>query len=635
MKEEAQKGWTLVLPSVEIYRDSCNVYAISHAGGTAFVNAGAGQWLAALPPRFRRPHALLCTHYFRDHAAGAARAAEMGMRVIVPAGELEIFQDPGQHFRERKTFIIYDNIWDTFVPIEGVAAEAAHDYAVLDIDGLEVSVVPLPGVTPNHTGYAVNLPDSGRRCVFSGEAIHSSGRMARIAPLQYDYNDLGGAVNAYWSAGELRLGRHDALLPSLGAPILEDVDSALAALEQSLTRLCAGRPHERELLKLVNDDSLTRVTDHVWMEPLAEAASWFLISKSGKALVMDYGYRGGFGVWPPPEGGKKWHWPSYSYRSRRRPLLHGVSALKRQFGIDRIDVALIGHFHDDHVCGVPMLQRLYGTECWVPENFSDLLLYPEAHKLPCNWPEAPRVDRVLPLGRAFSWEEYAFRVEPMSGHTRFSVAILFEADGKRFAHTGDQYFFQNRNAPAADDWAATEMYQNHVYQNGAFIESYRESARMLSEWRPDIVISGHQLPMFTDAAFFEKVSRWGDEFAELHAMSAAVGTDEAHFGIDGGGGWIWPYRQHLREGERATVRVTVRNPFNTPETLRVRLAGPAGWIGSEGTVKAAPRGEVTCELSILPAGQCRRQPIAAELLVGDRTFGQVCEALVTVGGLHF
>jgi glyoxylase-like metal-dependent hydrolase (beta-lactamase superfamily II) len=350
---------------------------------------------------------------------------------------------------------------------------------------------------------------------------------------------------------------------------------------------------------------------------------------------MDYGYRGGFGVSPPPDSGKNSQWPYYSYRSRRRPLLHGVAALKRQFGIDRIDVAMIGHFHDDHVCGVPVLQRLFGTECWVPENFSDLLADPMAHKFPCNWPEALRIDRILPLGREFSWEEYSFRIEPISGHTRFSVAILFEADGKRFAHTGDQYFFQNRNAPAADDWAATELFQNHVYQNGAFLESYRESARMLSEWRPDIVISGHQLPMFTDAAFFEKVSGWGNEFAELHKTAAAVGADEAHFGIDGWGGWIWPYRNHVKEGEKVTVRVTVRNPFNRPEALRVRIVGPAGWEGSEQTVRAGPRAEVSCQLSIIPAGTCRRQPIAAELLVHERTFGQVCEALVTVGGRHF
>ena len=175
------------------------------------------------------------------------------MRILAPTGELDIFADPEQHFRERKTFITYDNIWDTFAPIEPATVEAAHDYATLDIDGLSVSVIPLPGVTPNHTGYAITLPETGQRVAFAGEAIHSPGRMARIAPLQYDYNDLGGAVNAYWSAGELRRGRYDALMPSLGEPMLVDVDGALVALEGSLTRLCAGRPHERELLKVIND----------------------------------------------------------------------------------------------------------------------------------------------------------------------------------------------------------------------------------------------------------------------------------------------------------------------------------------------------------------------------------------------
>jgi glyoxylase-like metal-dependent hydrolase (beta-lactamase superfamily II) len=557
------------------------------------------------------------------------------MRVLAPAGELEIFADPEQHFRERKTYITYDNIWDMFAPIEAATAEPAHDYATLDIDGLAVSVVPLPGVTPNHAGYALTLPGSSRRIAFSGEAIHSPGRMARIAPLQYDYNDLGGAVNAYWAAGELRRGEYDALLPSLGDPILSGVDGALAALEQSLVKLCAGRPNERALLERINEDRLERVTNHVWMEPLAEAASWFLISDSGKALVMDYGYKGGFGVWPAPLGDKKWQWPSYSYRSRRRPLLHGLRSLKLQLGIHRIDVAIIGHFHDDHVSGVPMLQRLSGTECWVPENFADLLRYPEAHKFPCNWPEAPRIDKVLPLGREFTWEEYTLRVEPMSGHTRFSVAILFEADGKRFAHTGDQYFFQNRLAPGDDDWANAEVMQNHVYQNGAFLDSYRETARLLSAWRPDIVISGHQFPMLTNDAFFATIDAWGEDYALLHETAVAVGADEAHFGIDGWGGWIWPYRSHVAEGEAVKVRVTVRNPLNSRETLRIRLTGPEGWAGSEQSVAAGPRAEVSCELTILPAGPCRRWPITAELLAGDRTFGQVCEALVSVGGARF
>ncbi|MFQ5796697.1 MAG: MBL fold metallo-hydrolase [Candidatus Bipolaricaulia bacterium] len=66
--------------------------------------------------------------------------------------------------------------------------------------------------------------------------------------------------------------------------------------------------------------------------------------------------------------------------------MHSLDGLRKNFGIDRIDVVLVSHFHDDHVCGVPVLQRLFSTECWVAENFADLLEHPEAHCFPCTWP---------------------------------------------------------------------------------------------------------------------------------------------------------------------------------------------------------------------------------------------------------
>jgi len=629
-------AWQPVLADVEVLRESCSIYAVKSPGGTVFVNAGTGAWLDSIPERFLPPFTVLCTHHFRDHAAGAAKASRMGMTVFVPEGEFEIFADPVQHFRERQNYIVYDNIWDTFSPIEPADVQAARDYDTLDIFGLKVSVVPLPGVTPNHCGYALVTPLSRREVVFCGEAIHSRGRMARIAPLQYDYNDLGGAVNAYFSAGDLRARRIEVLLPSLGAPILQDIDGALASLQESLQRLCAGRPDESALINLIGDDRLQRVTDHIWMSTRSEALSWYLISESGKALVIDYGYRGAFGPYPRVGGGKFWHWPASGNRARRRVLMHGIEPLQRQFGIDRIDVALISHFHDDHVAGVPMLQRVFGTGCWVPENCADLLAHPDAHRFPCDWPQPIRIDRRLPLDRPFAWEEFSFRLAPMSGHTRFSAAIAFEADGKRFAHTGDQFFLTGGNGAGSEGgWAGAQMQQNHVYRNGAFIDSYRETAALMRDWRPDIVLSGHRLPMHTDAAFFSLLDDWGEKFAELHRSAMVLGDDEEHFGLDSWGGWIWPYRIHVQEGETIKARVIVRNPLPTKATLTVRLVGPEGWRGETVSVDADPRGEASCELSILPSDPCRRQPIAAELLVGDRTFGQVAEALVTVGGAAF
>ncbi|MCB0059529.1 MAG: hypothetical protein KDE45_20970, partial [Caldilineaceae bacterium] len=75
----------------------------------------------------------------------------------------------------------------------------------------------------------------------------------------------------------------------------------------------------------------------------------------------------------------------------------------------------------------------------------------------------------------------------------------------------------------------------------------------------------------------------------------------------------------------------VRNPLPRAAALAVRLVGPAGWQGTAATISAAARAEVSVELEITPAGACTLQPIAAELTVDGQPFGQVAEALVSVG----
>src|SRR5260370_859275 len=99
-------------------------------------------------------------------ACGGAGASRVGMTVFVPEGELEIFADPVQHFRERQSYIVYDNIWDHFAPIEPANVQAARDYDTLLVNGLQVTVVPLPGVTPNHCGYALVTPVSKLEVMF-------------------------------------------------------------------------------------------------------------------------------------------------------------------------------------------------------------------------------------------------------------------------------------------------------------------------------------------------------------------------------------------------------------------------------------------------------------------------------------
>ena len=630
-------SWEQIFPSVYLWADSCNVYAIhGPSGETVIVDAGTGDWIDHVGELPGAPVALLCTHFFRDHSAGAGRAArDLGLPVLVPEREEALFSDPVEHFRGRNTYVSYTNYWDHFAPIESIpVASVLRDYERLVIAGLEIEVVPLPGATVNQIGIAFTIPGTTLRAVCSAETIHSPGRVPRIAPLQYNYNDLTGAVEVYFSASELRRRNLDVLLPSLGRPIWSDVDDALDRTRDSMVALCRGRTNESAMLMSEDLPELVRITDHVWQAANSSSSTWFVISEGGTALALDYGYhdKRGFSSLPL----------SVSYR--KRPLLHAIDALKRQLGVTRIDVVIPSHFHDDHISGIPVLQRLFGTRCWVPETFADLLMAPHEHAFPCNWPVPIRVDRRIQNQEEVWWEGFRFEFAPMSGHTRFASLIGFEADGVRFAHTGDQYSFlapETAEGHADDQLPISEIVrdpsrlklgQNHVFRNGALLDGYSQSGRWLETWHPDLVISGHWAPIATNAAFFGLIARRSIDYENLHREAMPLGTDEVHFDLDSWGGWLTPYRVHLKPGEQARVRATVRNPLPTIATLDLELVGPFGWRGSTATLVASPREEVTCELTIIPSGECRRQPIAVQLRANGHQFGQIAEAIVSVGG---
>jgi len=571
--------WQSVLPNVYLFGDSCNIYAVAGPEGMLIIDAGTGKWLEHLDELPKKPVALACTHYFRDHAAGAVMAQRAGIPVFVPEGEAGIFADPAEHFRRRETYIIYDCLWDLFAPIEPVkVAGVLRDYEKLTLAGLEVEVIPQPGVTITQVGLAVKIP-GGRRVIFSAETIHSPGKVARVAPLQYNYNDLGGALNVYFSAHVLREHAADALLPSLGIPMLEGTDDALAKVQQTMKDLCRNRPGMSEQFEKVGLEPMHKITEHVYQSGAGLANTWFILSDSGKVLAIDYGYNFFLGTYC---------WPAQSKPTTRRALLHSLKGLKQQLGRDRIDTVLLSHFHEDHTCGVPLLQRLFGTQVWAADNFADLVEFPERHCFPCNWHIPMKVDRRLPVDMSpVRWEEYTFRLAPMDGHTRFAALIAFEADRKRFAHTGDQYFFQNRTADAG--YENNLVMRNYVFRNGALIDGYERSGRWMLEYRPDIVIQGHQPAMITDGHFFARIEDFSKEYREMHEAAMPLGADETHFNLDGWGGWIWPYHTRQKSSGPATVRVTVRNPLPRAATLQVRLVGPKGWKGTSTLFDAEAR----------------------------------------------
>jgi glyoxylase-like metal-dependent hydrolase (beta-lactamase superfamily II) len=607
-----------IAPDVWLFNDSCNVYAVRGPQGFIIIDAGTGHWLNALDQLPGKVHALLLTHYFRDHSAGASLAAAQGIPVYAPEAEAHIHTNPLHHFSQRETWCIYDNNWDLFAPIAPTPlAGQLLDYTTITLAGLKIQILPAPGVTMTQSALAITLPSTSQRAVFCAEAIHSPGKLARIAPLQYNYNDLYGAFQCAWTAARLISHKPDALYPSLGKPITHAPIPALELLIQNLTTLCQDRPTlPPDLFAKIHEAPLKQISKHVYLDTSSWAFSWYIISDSGKALALDYG---GF----HPNHLR----PAFAHRHTWRPVLHGMDWLKKQFGIDGIDTVLLSHFHDDHVAGVPLLQRLYNTKCWVPENFAPLMEHPEAHIFPCNWPVKLRIDKTLPLNQPFQWEEFTFNLWPMSGHTRFSALIGFEADGLRYAHTGDQYFFTK----PGDNWAANTRAQNHVYRNGAFLDSYAHSGKAMLDWRPHVVLTGHAPAMFTDDAFFDHIKAWDTDFQSLHKLIMPLSDTDTHLEVDSWSGWAWPYRIHLPAPGQASFQATIRNPLPRDVTATLRLALPPGWSGPDVPLKLKARQEATATLHFHAATLCARQPIAIELLIDGQSYGQGIEAQVTVG----
>ncbi len=584
------------------------------------IDAGTGAWLAARAELPAPVRALACTHFFRDHSAGAAEAARQGIPVYAPYWEQEQLADAPGLFQRRETFIIYDNVWDFFAPIEAIPlAGVLRDYDTVPLAGLPFAIVPTPGVTLGAISLCCAV--DGRRFAFCGEAIHSPGKLARVAPLQYNYNDLSGAVNVIFAARQLRQQQPDVLAPSLGAPITAETEAALLALEESMRRLLAGRPGYLQLLASWHDDPLRQVSEHVYQSTFGNASSWFIISDSGKALAIDYGYN------------TQVLSSGYPYPRNRRALLHGLEALQARWGIEAPEVVLVSHFHDDHINGIPTLQRRYGTRCWVGENFAHLLADPMGYNFPCTWPEPITVEP-QPLGVPITWEEYSFTLYGMSGHTRWSTLISFRADDTDFMATGDQYFF---NDWQSTDFAHNSALHNHVYRNGASLKSFHASNAFMCNLKPEMVLPGHGPAYRTDEHYFRLLADYANEYVAIHRHAMPLGEEDVHFEVDSRAAWLAPYRIRLDAVAPLMYRAVVRNPLPTTAELAVRLVGPVGWTGSSAVVSAAPRAEVEVPLTLTPPPNttCRRQPVALELTIGDRLFGQVAEALVTIGYPQF
>lgn len=618
--------WEELEAGIFRFRDSCNVYAVrGRDDAWLLINSGTGIVSEKLDGLGRvRALTVLLTHHFRDHSAGAEKLRRgAGARIAGPWHEREHLSGEQRAMRAKQAVCLYDLTWDQFAPIEPLAVDRwMLDYDVPTIAGLQVEVIPTPGPTMGACSYVVTL-QSGRRIAFVGELMSGAGKLPRLSPLQYNYNDLLGVENVLLSWDRLLGAKPDVALPSLGAPV-KDCAAAVARLRENAARFEAIQPGIAARLAKRPAAGVEEVLPRLFRAEGAMAETHFLVSRTGKILALDYGY-----------DSAAVRFPGRQDSFTRRPLLHSIRALQERTGVGRIDTVIATHYHDDHVAGIPLLQRIFGTELWAGANFADLLERPQDFDRPCLWPEPMRVARRLPLGETFLWEDVAITLHPMTGHTEFSTLVLLEFDGHRVAHTGDQFFYLD---PKANRLTGPEGggggFTNHVYRNGLALGGYDGFVRRLRAFQPELILSGHYIPYRTSDEAWRIMAATAKAFDDAHRAILPLGEEEAHFGAEGQAAKLQPYQLRLPAGPAcAALRGWVLNPFNRTASAEIRFVlPPVGWSVPPLTLALEAREKRVFETTLtVPAGaHCARQPIALELTVDGQPFGQVAEMWVTI-----
>jgi glyoxylase-like metal-dependent hydrolase (beta-lactamase superfamily II) len=595
-----------VAPNVFCFRDTCNVYVLRSGREAIAIDFGSGAILDTLGDLgVDRLTDVLLTHHHRDQVQGLARAAAAGARIWAPPVERELIEDVDGHWLSRQLDNDYDVRQDRFSLLEPVrVAGYVAEYRVNRFGDFDVYTLPTPGHTIGSVTYLVDV--DGRTLAFSGDLVYGSGKVWSLAATQWSYTGAEGQLATILSCGVLAERAPDRLLPSHGEPI-DDPAEALSLVRSRLKRLAELRLEAPWDLDAWLHRPWLEVTPHLLRNRTSFATSYALLSDGGAALLIDFGYDLCPGT------------PAATGRASRRPLLASFDALRRDFGVERVEVVVPTHYHDDHVAGINLLRDVEGTAVWAPENVAPILRDPSRFDLPCLWFDSVHVDRLLGDGEIVVWREYEIAAHALPGHTLYAAAISFEADGRRVLATGDQQGFLEDG----------RVLLNYQYRNRFRIDDYTRSAELYRRLRPDLMITGHWGARDVDDALLDTLLEDGRRVAALHRKLLPL--DDVDFGAEGFGAHIEPYRATIGAGDAVALDVTVRNPFARASDAVVRLVAPDGWRVSPELHELAlgERAEATVRFEVMPSGPAYRARVAADVTVDDVPFGQQAEALVT------
>ncbi|WP_441258697.1 MBL fold metallo-hydrolase [Bradyrhizobium sp. 521_C7_N1_3] len=608
------------------FRDTCNVYVLKSGTECLLIDTGSGAIMRHLSDiGVERVAWVLHTHHHRDQCWGTPIVQKAGAKIAVPEYERHLFDNAEAHWQARR---IYDNCNDssTFFALgDNLAVDTVlEDYGTFVWKEYQFHVLPAKGHTYGMVSLIAKV--DGRNVAFTGDLMTSGGKLYQLHAMEYNYGDLLGIEFTMQSIVALKKEDVTTAYPSHGAPIsdlkadIERLESRLETLANLGRLFTSGRNSGFKDAQTIRESRLQRITDHLlWAGPYTCSNFYIVLSGSGHAMLIDYGMA---------SLGHLHCAADHDGIQALRFVQHHIDQLRDDYGVREIELVVPTHIHDDHVCGIPFLQRHFGTQCWALDCVAEVIANPAAWaSTPCCFHKPIEVQRILRDGEAFHWRGFNFEVHYAPGQTEYHAIVCGNIDGKRIVFGGDNLFLFN---PAAGGIDREIAIQASVMRNSFQLEMHRRCATVIRATKPDLVCPGHGELIAMDqlriAEYTDYIERKEAAFREI------VGEPANHF-VDLFWVRMLPYLSEARPNSEVTYTVRIRNNLERTAVYSARLLPPFGWAsrGEAESIRLQPweQGDIILQASAPSQVDPRRRLITAEILIDGVSHGPVCEALVS------
>lgn len=601
-----------IFKNIFLFNDIVNVYVLKNNNQAILIDFGSGEILEYLTEiGVNKINYILHTHYHRDQCFGDNIAIENGIKIACPHKERKLFERAEDFWKAKSYYDLYYFKPTFFVSTYNIPLSLTFKNGdIFDWDDFKIKIIKTSGHTTESISYLLEV--DGKLLAFTGDLIHSGGKVITYYDLEYIYNDNGegGIKRSIKSFNKLLSRNPDVLLPSHG-DIIKNPISTIKTLTQKFQKarftFCSqfsGIDVEIYDLKEKEIKPVDLELNFPHIFHLETRPPFIIKGQNRNCILIDF-------------AGDDYH----GYK------LSDFHQILSSLNIDKVDFLIPTHCHDDHVAGIPLLQEKMGIKVWALENIVDVLENPIHYRLGCLIDQPIRIDRVLKDGEIFKWDKYKFQIFHFPGQTEYHMGLFSEIDGKRLFFVGDS--LTQRSLVDRD----TNVNCINFCQLGNDV-GFMKCADILINCDPEYLAISHYGIIKVSTDLLKKFKDFVLDYEPL--LTDIIAQENPNMGFDPN--WICfkPIRLKSKPGQKVATKLIIRNYLNKKSTITYKLNLPIKWKAdpSEELLEVNPNTFLETPISIFipkdenPRG---RTIITADIIWNNENIGPFPDLMIDHG----